>query len=80
MARETKITCDGCGKDITSTAQLHLLAESLPHTSNSVYAVLVYPPIESDWYFCDTKCLQRWLTPLAPDTATPSDNEAALRK
>lgn len=83
--REVKITCDGCGKDITNTAQmpafrLHLLAEALPHTSNSVYAVLVYPPIESDCYFCDTSCLKSWLTKRAGDTATPSDNAAVLHK
>jgi len=73
--REVKITCDGCGKDITNTAQmpafrLHLLAESLPHTSNSVYSVRVYPPIKRDCYFCDTECLKSWLTTLANDPAS----------
>jgi hypothetical protein len=66
MGEKAKITCDGCGKDITTTTQmpafrLHLSAECLPNTSRMIYAVLVYPPIESDCYFCDIECLQHWL-------------------
>ena len=63
--KEVKITCDNCGKDITTTGamptyRLHLSAEPLPHTGNAVFAVMVYPPIENDKYFCDVKCLKEF--------------------
>lgn len=67
MPKQTKITCDACNADITSsfnhpTFRLVLHAESLPITSNWVHASLVHPPIEHDLYFCNLACLKAWIT------------------
>ena len=64
--RAVQITCDACGKDITSTEEkprfrLLLLAERLPHTSNIISGILVRPPIDNDRYFCGLDCLRNWI-------------------
>jgi hypothetical protein len=83
MSKEVKVICDGCGKDITSTGgipdfRLHLESQKLPHSSNIIAAVLVYPDIEEDCYFCNLQCLERWLTKRAPDSpsAVGTDSES----
>lgn len=60
------IICDNCIKDITETGKrpayrLTLSCEPRPHNTNSVYAVMVYPPINQDHHFCDLDCLANWL-------------------
>jgi len=69
MPKDVKITCDSCGENITSTKKtpcfrLHLSAEVLPHTSDSISAVLVWPPIDQDCYFCGLACLKEWTNQL----------------
>ena len=64
--KNIKITCDDCGKDITETGsmpafRLVLSSEKLPSSANSIYAVLVEPPIDRTYYFCNCICLRRWL-------------------
>lgn len=66
MTKEVKISCDSCGKDITSTGgipgfRLHLASEILPMREGPVAAVLVYPDIDNDMYFCDLRCLADWV-------------------
>ena len=71
MPKETKITCDLCLRDLTTTGaspdyRLKLNAEKLPHDFGEagggiVYSVLVYPPISKDAYFCAIPCLRQWI-------------------
>jgi len=66
MGKQVQILCDNCSRDITSTGaspqfRLHLVAEALPHTGNTIHAVRVYPPIKEDKYFCSLSCLEAWL-------------------
>ena len=63
MGKETKITCDNCESDLTDSGsmpryRLHLSAERMRNKSNVECAVIVYPPIERDLYFCGMKCLR----------------------
>lgn len=63
--RTTKILCDNCNEDITTTCmrpayRLRITCERLPNTANSEYTILVSPPIKDDLYFCGTKCLKEW--------------------
>lgn len=64
--KEVKITCDCCGKDITNTDsypayRLVLSVEKLPHTSDIIFDIYVYPPIKHTMYFCDKECLIKLL-------------------
>jgi hypothetical protein len=66
MGKQIQILCDNCSRDLTSTGaspqfRLHLMAEALPHTSVAIHAVMVYPPIKEDKYFCGLSCLEAWL-------------------
>lgn len=72
-----RIICDYCGDNLTSTGRtpkfrLHLKSESVPHGGGSVFAVIVYPDIEEDKYFCNLSHLLGWLetttvkSPLSP--------------
>lgn len=67
-----KVTCDGCGNDISSTGnsidyRLLLKAEKLPYRSACVTDMMIYPPIERDAHFCGIGCLRVWL-----DSKTPN--------
>lgn len=62
-----KVTCDGCGADISSTGnsidyRLLLTAEELPPAGMSVTDMMIYPPIKQDAHFCGLGCLAVWLT------------------
>ena len=64
--KETKITCDYCGADLTSTIsmpkyRLALTAEPLPVTSGTVNAVRISPPIKQTHHFCNLTCLFGWV-------------------
>lgn len=67
MSVDTKITCDCCNADLTETGSmpkfsLRISAEEIPHSTDIVFGVLVYPPIGSDKHFCDLKCMHSWLS------------------
>ena len=67
--KETKITCDYCEQDLTSTGsypmyRLRLAAERLPHDCSAIYDIYIIPPIENDNYFCGLGCLGKWLEKL----------------
>jgi len=66
MSKITTITCDACGNDLTETNampkfRLRLTSEALPHNTNSIYAVMVYPPIRNDMYFCSIACIREYV-------------------
>lgn len=71
MTTETKITCDGCGGDITYTSnsvdyRLALRVERMAHCPRdhgAAYAVTdmaISPPMKADCAFCGLQCLDRW--------------------
>lgn len=65
--KETKITCDGCGKDLTTTGnsvdyRLALVNEAIPSGGGAVTDMMVYPPIERNVHFCGMRCLKAWLS------------------
>lgn len=67
MTSQTKITCDGCGNDLTSTGnsidyRLLLANERLPIRGTTCTDMMIYPPIEGDAHFCGLWCLHTWLT------------------
>lgn len=66
MARESKVTCDKCGEDITETGampryRIVLDCESLPSNTNYRYAVAISPPIDQTMHFCGFVCLSEWV-------------------
>lgn len=66
MSAIHKITCDGCGNDLTSTDyvpgfRLTLRSECLPFTGHTMACAMVYPPIKEPVHFCTIKCLRLWL-------------------
>lgn len=67
MAEEHKITCDGCGRDLTYTGncvdyRLVLGNETKPPYPDawSVTAMGIYPPLKRTHHFCDLLCLDQW--------------------
>lgn len=61
----TTITCDTCKKDISPRVSgypaeyiLHVKAMNVAQSSGAVYAVLCYPPIDNDLYFCGLGCMR----------------------
>ena len=70
MPMSLHIACDGCGRDLTTTAnavdyRLCLRAERiLPAetvSGTTLGLALRQPPIEQDAYFCGVACLAKWV-------------------
>jgi hypothetical protein len=66
MGTNTKITCDGCGKDLSDFGAmpdyyLHLSPVRGKNSGGIVYAVCCYPDIEKSMDFCGLVCLGKWL-------------------
>ena len=66
MGREVTTTCDSCDKDLSDNDgmpdyRLHLKSERIPNKSNFEYAVMCYPDIKSDKFFCGLECMYKWL-------------------
>lgn len=63
---DRKVTCDGCGADLTVRTnsvdyRLVLAAESKPGYGSGVYTdVMIYPPIDRPHHFCRLECLDKW--------------------
>lgn len=61
-----KVTCDGCDKDLTTRSnsvdyRLVLAAESKPGHGEGFYtAMMIYPPVDREYYFCGLQCLDHW--------------------
>ena len=69
MPKEVTISCDGCGDDLTSTGnevdyRLALESQRLPIHSNLVTQMGAYPAIKKNAYFCDLRCLRKWIDEL----------------
>ena len=68
MALKLEITCDGCQKDITATGncvdyRIAMKVERLPTKSGTgfVTAMMIYPPLKNDAYFCGINCVRIWM-------------------
>lgn len=71
--REHKVTCDTCGRDITSTGNsvdyrldvVNVSLHSQRGEAGEMFAVtdmMIYPPLKRDHHFCDLRCLQgHWI-------------------
>ncbi len=62
---ETKITCDTCGQDLTTTGncvdyRLALVPEHIPSWGGCVTSMHIEPPIERSAHFCGVQCLAKW--------------------
>lgn len=66
MGKTVKVTCDGCGRDLTTRTnivdyRLVLASESKPSHGPGAYTdMALYPPVDRDYYFCDLECLDHW--------------------
>ena len=67
--KEVKITCDYCGKDITTTGnsvdyRLALKNERIQSCCGIVTDMWITPCLKHDYYFCSTQCLKEKLNDL----------------
>lgn len=66
MGKTVQVTCDGCGRDITTRSnmvdyRLVLAAEDKPGYGNGAYTAMhISPPIDCAHYFCGLGCLDHW--------------------
>jgi|SRR5580692_429533 hypothetical protein len=66
MGKIVKVTCDGCGHDLTTRSnsvdyRLVLAAESKPGCGAGAYTdMMIYPPVDRTYYFCGLECLDHW--------------------
>lgn len=63
--KTTKVTCDGCGRDLSNTTnsddkRLLLTVESVPNHSESSTAMYCPSPINRDKHFCGLSCIDKW--------------------
>ena len=79
MGKISSITCDNCGKElVVDSSYPHHFSLMLScvdtgiNTSDMQYAVMMYPPIKGDKYFCNEECLIAWLIPKEKDA--PQNN------
>ncbi len=65
MGITIKVTCDGCGEDLTRTGnsvdyRLVLKNEAIPSVGGFVTSMPATPSLEGPAYFCDLACLDLW--------------------
>ncbi len=66
MGKLVTVTCDGCGADLTTRSnsvdyRLVLSSESKPGYGGGAYTdMMIYPPVDRDYYFCRLGCLDHW--------------------
>jgi hypothetical protein len=66
MVKTVKVTCDGCGADLTTRSnsvdyRLVLFAENKPGNGSGVYTDMgIGPPVDRTYYFCRLDCMDRW--------------------
>jgi len=82
MSKKIEIKCDNCGANLLEPQSydawmLRLTTQKMPICNGSVLAVLTYPPINGDAYFCNLKCLEAWLT---RDAEIPSERSDGSRE
>lgn len=66
MSESRTVTCDTCGRDLTSTGncndyRLALVPESIPSGPGAVTDWMNYPAIEKTAHFCGMRCLKTWI-------------------
>ncbi len=68
MGKVTTVTCDRCDRDITYTGncidyRVTLINEAIPRNPkhNSFTLMQIYPYLENNVYFCNTRCLKDWV-------------------
>lgn len=60
------VTCDTCGRDLTSTSisrdwRISVSVESIPVEPGSVMDMMVHRPLPAGpYHFCGLPCLTRW--------------------
>lgn len=64
--RTTKVTCDACERDLSSTGnqvnhRLALRSETLRAETGDLSTLFVPPEINREHHFCDLSCVCRWL-------------------
>ena len=62
-ATSPKVTCDGCGDDITATGnsvdyRIILADERIPGWGGAVTDMMIYPPLGKTMHFCGVGCLK----------------------
>ena len=65
MCREEKITCDHCGRDLTTTTnaidyRIILAADMIPSAGRTATLVHYENPLPQSRYFCSLSCLKEW--------------------
>lgn len=61
-----KVSCDGCGRDLTTRTNIEdyrlvLASESKPGYGSGAYTCMgIYPAIERAHHFCGLGCLDHW--------------------
>lgn len=65
MPKETKVTCDNCGKDLTSTGncqdwRIALVNDRIPSRGGVVTAMASSPCLKHNLYFCGLDCLKQY--------------------
>ena len=66
MSTTIQVTCDGCGRDLTTTTnhvayRLVLSPEFIPCRGGSFTTMHVNPQIDAARHFCGIECLKVWL-------------------
>ena len=61
------IFCDSCNKDISPTSSayphnwiLEVSVKDVAKHGGAVYALIMYPPLENNLYFCGVKCMTKY--------------------
>ena len=62
MTMQVKVTCDKCGKDITTTGncenwRLAVINEPIPSRGGVVTLMHAEPVLETNLYFCSWNCI-----------------------
>jgi len=66
MTAKTKITCDHCGADLTTTSnytgtRIVLASEDIPPCAGGSTSMPVHPEFEEPLHFCGWRCLSEWV-------------------
>jgi hypothetical protein len=66
MTMNVQVSCDGCGKDLTTTSnavdyRLALSSESIPFSGQVATTMMVYVPVHRTRHFCGVGCLKKWM-------------------
>ncbi len=69
--KNTSVTCDTCGADITSTGnsvdyRVVLDSERIPLIGYSCTDMMIHPPVARAHHFCGLRCLGGWVAKHVP--------------